>query len=1107
MKTKKVLSLLLSILMLVSLLPMSAFAADGDANIDAGMRLFEKNYDSATNIMTLAAQVKLPAGAGGITTASVTLFYDSTKLTLLNAANPTKSFEPTFPEAKGCAAALHMLILDTDDSPYQAADVYVAGKDGRAVLFAGIAMGPSSYVIEDLGTDWYDLFEIKFKVDGDAAAVLSRDSIRIATVEQDDELVASACFGNNWQMLRADASKAYFYGPMSGCTDMNAPSGYEVMAHPDNATATYTGCTNVPSLPALPSGSVTISGDAKLGGTLTAVPAGMPADAGVLSYKWYANDTEIANQTAATFSIPESADYVGKVIKVEVSAANYSGNKSASTSSVEKADGPSAPTVAMVSRTDTSITVTSNAAWEYALNEGSWQGSNTFTGLAAGTEYSIKARVKETDVRKASAASAPVAISTKSVAGSAVPPTVESKTDNSITAAVVAGQKYMIKPADASAPAADAAGWQDTAAFTGLTRNTSYKIYSYIPETEEKAASGIVFTEVTTEKTTITELLVPVTDLSKTYTPAQAQEPAFSGDLAEGTDYTVSYAVVSGGTLSSGKPTGAGTYKVTVSGTGDYKGSFTKDFTVLKADSGVSLNHPMNLKYSAAGGEYPLGSIMPSDAGSPTYTAGSSSKTGSVSVTAFSVDGAGKVVFTLSGGAIGNVVTLPVTVKSDNYQDVTVNVVVTLVAKQAQAPLTFAGGSVVYGKTLNLSASGGSGSGTVSFVVVGGDGAASITGNVLTATKAGNVSVKAVKAEDDDYAEASAIATITVRKADPTGIPGYTAITCGGMTLSDAALTVGSITPAGTIAWNSGAATVVAENTAYNWTFTPSDTVNYNTLTGRITPYEVYADSDDDIYYSSDSYDVRVAGTVHGSVRASSKTAVLGQLVTLTVNADKGYKLASITVTDKDGGKVDLTAVKAGSTYTFKKPVGAVTVKAVFAADKNFSDVPADAYYSDAVLWAVEKGITVGTSETTFSPDMTCSRAQIVTFLWRAAGSPEPKSMTSFSDVVSGSYYEKAVAWAVEKGITNGTSADTFSPDMDCNRAQAVTFLMRAAGSPKPKSPTSFSDVVSGSYYENAVAWAVEKGITNGTSGDTFSPDMDCSRAQIVTFLYRQLAD
>ena len=168
-----------------------------------------------------------------------------------------------------------------------------------------------------------------------------------------------------------------------------------------------------------------------------------------------------------------------------------------------------------------------------------------------------------------------------------------------------------------------------------------------------------------------------------------------------------------------------------------------------------------------------------------------------------------------------------------------------------------------------------------------------------------------------------------------------------------------------------------------------------------------------------------------------------------------------------------------------------------------FTDVPVNEYYADAIAWAEEQGITTGTSATTFSPDVSCTRAQIVTLLWRAAGSPSANGNNPFTDVPQGSYYYDAVLWAVSQGITAGTSATTFSPDTACTRAQAVTFLYRAAGSPAANGSDPFTDVFSGAYYAGAVQWAVGRSITHGTSTTTFSPDAGCTRAQIVTFLYR----
>ncbi len=171
----------------------------------------------------------------------------------------------------------------------------------------------------------------------------------------------------------------------------------------------------------------------------------------------------------------------------------------------------------------------------------------------------------------------------------------------------------------------------------------------------------------------------------------------------------------------------------------------------------------------------------------------------------------------------------------------------------------------------------------------------------------------------------------------------------------------------------------------------------------------------------------------------------------------------------------------------------------------GFKDVHESDFFADAVKWAVENDVTAGTDKTHFSPNQSCTRGQAVTFLWRAAGEPEPQNAdTDFTDIKAGSYYEKAVCWAVEQGITNGTSEEKFSPNTACTRAQIVTFLHRAAGEPEPAGTnTGFADVSAGLYYEKAVCWAVEKAITNGTSTDKFSPDARCTRAQIVTMLYR----
>ena len=227
---------------------------------------------------------------------------------------------------------------------------------------------------------------------------------------------------------------------------------------------------------------------------------------------------------------------------------------------------------------------------------------------------------------------------------------------------------------------------------------------------------------------------------------------------------------------------------------------------------------------------------------------------------------------------------------------------------------------------------------------------------------------------------------------------------------------------------------------------------------------------------------------------------------------DKGLIVESSApnvITVRDG--VDFVAVGPGSAQITVYPIGAPDLAQTFtmrvtgsgAASKGFADVPADAWYADAVAWAVDRGVTNGTSETAFSPDATCTRAQVVTFLWRAAGSPAPKAGASFSDVQPGSYYEKAVQWAVEQGITNGVDAAHFAPEAPCTRAQVVTFLHRFATTPAAPQSSTFVDVPAGAWFSEAVNWAVSRGITNGMDATHFAPDNSCTRAQIVTFLYR----
>ncbi|MFR3893162.1 MAG: S-layer homology domain-containing protein [Oscillospiraceae bacterium] len=250
-------------------------------------------------------------------------------------------------------------------------------------------------------------------------------------------------------------------------------------------------------------------------------------------------------------------------------------------------------------------------------------------------------------------------------------------------------------------------------------------------------------------------------------------------------------------------------------------------------------------------------------------------------------------------------------------------------------------------------------------------------------------------------------------------------------------------------------------------------------------------------------YTIKATAGAGGSISPSGNVSVReGRDQTFTITPDKGYAVANV--------KIDGKSIGAVKSYTFENVRRTHTIEVIFMkANGNpqtgvFVDVATGSYYEDAVDWAVENGITKGTDDTHFSPDGICTRAQAVTFLWRAAGSPEPETRAMpFTDVPVGSYYYDAVLWAVENGITKGTSDTTFSPNMTCTRAQIVAFLWRSEKSPAAGTANPFADVKSTAYYADAVLWAVKENITKGTTSTTFSPNADCTRAQIVTFLWR----
>ena len=257
---------------------------------------------------------------------------------------------------------------------------------------------------------------------------------------------------------------------------------------------------------------------------------------------------------------------------------------------------------------------------------------------------------------------------------------------------------------------------------------------------------------------------------------------------------------------------------------------------------------------------------------------------------------------------------------------------------------------------------------------------------------------------------------------------------------------------------------------------------------------------------SAPAFGVQVVDSTNGAISVTPDSAEAGSQVTVTVQPDSGYQLSKLTVIDKNGNAIRVSG--SGGRYTFTMPESRVTVEAAFRMIAGaFTDVPADSYFAGAVDWAVSRGITSGRTETTFDPFSGCTRAQAVTFLWRAAGSPTPGTLkNNFKDVPADAYFHDAVLWAVENHITNGTTKTTFAPNETCTRAQIVTFMWRAEEAPGVGEGTPFVDVSADAYFHDAVLWAVQSGVTAGKTSNTFAPSEMCTRAQIVTFLYRHLA-
>ena len=491
-----------------------------------------------------------------------------------------------------------------------------------------------------------------------------------------------------------------------------------------------------------------------------------------------------------------------------------------------------------------------------------------------------------------------------------------------------------------------------------------------------------------------------------------------------------------------------------------------------------------------------------------------------------------------------------------DYTNAKGKVVVTIAkANQAALAITEVSGKKFGDGDFSLATTGGSGGGAVSYSVPANNGVLSITGDTAEIIGAGKVTVTAIKAGDDTYEEARAEREITISKGDA---PDITFPTAGDLTygqkLSESTLTGGS-EKYGTFTWKDGNVIPTVVNSGYEVVFTPNaDTIKNHEMPANITKtinitvakkkLVVKAENKRVIKGSAmPTFTHAAEGLVNGDIFANPvfvpsttdtntigeyEITVSGGTLTNVAGADAQnnyeitYQKGTLTIAQSggspgiggaggsggggggsggsSGGDAGSTTPSDGKDTDISKPGDAADNKA------KFTDVKDSDYFAKAVAWAVEKGITTGTTPTTFSPNAPCTRAQIVTFLWRAAGKPEPqKTDNPFADVKADAYYNKALLWAVEQGIVKGTSATAFSPDATCTRGQMAAILYRYAKSPDVKGDKSFADVKADAYYANAVKWAAEQGITEGTGATSFSPDATCTRAQIVTFLYRYM--
>lgn len=900
-------------------------------------------------------------------------------------------------------------------------------------------------------------------------------------------------------------------------------------------------------------GTVNIIGELKFDETLTANVTDTN-NTGTLTYQWYREGKTDPIGTGETYTLVQ-AD-IGKEITCRVSSSTETGTIETTVGPVEKADVPAAPVISLRTRTDTEILVTENSAWEYSIDNGAnWQRSCLFKDLSPGTEYTIIARVRETATHKPSKNSAPLNVTTMHL--------VISDELKVKLRAVASAYKGEYNGKEHEAVIVDTTKLPTGWTIAGYTTDGETSYGNSIPKIKDAGTLNVgvkfvhpdyiqnityYYTAEITPKPLTAGMIADIPPQLYTGQPIHPAPVIKDGDmvLMDGTDFTYSY-----DTNTSPKQGG----KVTITGKGNYKGMASKSFNIVNEITEITEDDLKDLE-------------IPTLVTVKCTTTNSSKEYGRIpggfdlSKKPYMENGVWKAIVQLNLPAYkakydadtkktheianfgGNLVTT-FTLKyvNDKWElDGTFPNVIILVKCDGQHPQTppypteeNVGGLEQVQVRVQCSTD------RTQFKNYG-----ILSGGVSIVPDSNNPSQATLTLIPSVYSKQYTIDTGITHSVAPNQNTDNLKIQMRYNSAVGKWMPAGELTPLEvlvqcnnhqgqryTITFNGNGGTLsVTSMTTIDQKLPELPTAThsgrysfdgwYTAASGgtKITTATVFYENT--TVYAHWTYiggggssgggggggghtyhTIRAISGLNGSISPSGWTSVRhGWDQTFTITPDKGYAVAKVLVDGKSVGSV--------KSYTFKNVTKDHTIEVVFMkANGNpqtgvFVDVPEGSYYEEAVDWAVEKGITTGTGNNYFTPDGICTRAQAVTFLWRVAGSPTPKTEAMvFEDVLDGSYYYEAVLWAVENGITVGTSATTFSPELTCSRAHIVTFLWRAANSPSVKTANPFTDVAADAYYIDAVLWAVKHKITVGTTLSTFSPDEGCTRAQIVTFLYR----